>query len=352
MIVATTLTGNNESTIGDAIRSVVDHVDKCLVIDTGVTDQSIAVARQVAGDKLVVRQFTWIDDFAAARNFALDCARDIGGSWAITVDTDERMLFAGGVELRALLETSDVDVMNVEFLDARYSKERIFRLPAYVYWEGPIHESLEKMRQGRRSLLRGVRFTELAKSSEQLRNKLYRDLRILEAQTQNNPANPRWFYYLGSTLKGLGRPREAIDAYEKCARMGGWAEEAAFACFGAAECWCRLKEWHSAAKACVEGLMLRPATAELAWLAGWACYQAGRYHDAIAWSHMAIANGRFAGSGADDERIGFRNLHGLYEGPYDVLRFAYRAVGDVEGAERAERNFEAARAANPSARGS
>ena len=56
-IVSTTLTGSNREIIADALRSVVDWVDWCLVIDTGISDDTLEIARAVVGDKLVVRQF-------------------------------------------------------------------------------------------------------------------------------------------------------------------------------------------------------------------------------------------------------------------------------------------------------
>jgi hypothetical protein len=43
-IASTTLTGNSAGLIADALRSVVDWVDYCLVIDTGVTDGTLEVA--------------------------------------------------------------------------------------------------------------------------------------------------------------------------------------------------------------------------------------------------------------------------------------------------------------------
>ena len=87
-LVSTTLTGNAAPIIGDALASVVRWVDACLVIDTGVTDDTLAIARNVAKDKYVERSFAWMDDFSAARNFALDAAHDIGGDWAVTLDTE------------------------------------------------------------------------------------------------------------------------------------------------------------------------------------------------------------------------------------------------------------------------
>ena len=98
MIVSTTLTASNADLIGDALASVVAHVDRCLVIDTGARDDTLEVARRVAGEKLLLREFPWRDDFAAARNFALDAAAEAGGHWAVTLDTDERLVFEPGFD--------------------------------------------------------------------------------------------------------------------------------------------------------------------------------------------------------------------------------------------------------------
>src|ERR1700730_17170260 len=90
-IVSVTLTADSAELIGDALRSVVDWVDFCLVVDTGVTDETLDIARSIAGEKLVVFFFPWIDDFSAARNAGLDRATTLGAEWAMMLDTDERM---------------------------------------------------------------------------------------------------------------------------------------------------------------------------------------------------------------------------------------------------------------------
>ena len=95
---------------------------------------------------------------------------------------------------------------------------------------------------------------------------------------------------------------------------------------------------------CTRGMRRHPGVAELPWLAALASYRAGRPADAAAWARMAVALGKVEGAGADVERIGFHHPPGLYEGPYDVLRFALRALGDAEGAERAERDYLRAKA--------
>ena len=345
MIVTTTLTGSNADIIGDALASVLPQVDRCVVIDTGAKDASIDVARRVAGDKLLVRQFAWINDFAAARNFALQAAVEAGADWAITVDTDERLLFDQGFVLRDALAATQGNVLLIADETHTYSKERIVRLPPRVRWIGPTHEVLEGQRVGESLPLTGVRFRELQKDPETLRRKFERDVAILKRYTKQHPRDPRWHYYLGASQQDLGHWAAAIEAYQACAALGGWAEEGAWACYRAAECCCKLERWAEAITFCAGGLAIRPATAELAWLAGYAAYKVGRYEDAIAWSRMAIANGAFAGHAASYPRIGFRYPHGLYEGPYDIMRWSYKGLGRAEDAAEAERQYDAAKQA-------
>lgn len=351
MIVSTTLTGSNAGIIGDALASIVAHVDRCLVIDTGAKDDTLEVARRVAGDKLHVREFPWRNDFAAARNFALQAATQLGARWAITVDTDERIHLADGVQLKQELLKTRGKVLMVAIDDGTYAKERIFRLPAKVSWKGPTHEAVEGKRDGDNAVLAGVTFSELPKDAASLKAKFERDVAILREHTAAHPRDARWHYYLGASLADLERHEEAIAAFRACADLKGWAEEGAWACYREAWCHYHLKRWTDAIDACTRGLAIRPATAELAWLAGWAALKAGRHSDAIAWSNMAAVNGLYEGAGANFERIGFRNPQALYEGPYEVLEATYRALGDKTAAEAAAEACAAAKAAREQATG-
>ena len=232
-IVSTTLTGSNREIIADALRSVVDWVDWCLVIDTGISDDTLEIARAVVGDKLVVHQFPWRDDFAAARNFALDAAAEAGASWAVMLDTDERIDLNGG-DIRATLGGTDGSTLYVKHVDGTYSKERFFRLPARGHYAGPTHEAF--IRDGDRvEILDGVRFHELTKTTERHRAKVERDIAILTRHTAEHPQDARWFYYLGNSLAGLNRHEEAIAAFRTCANLSDWDEEGAWAMYRAAE---------------------------------------------------------------------------------------------------------------------
>ena len=343
-LVATILTGNNEAIIADALRSVLDWVDVCLVIDTGVTDESLQRAREVAGDKYAERKLAWTNDFAAARNFALDAAHELGGDWSVTLDTDERLALDPSFDLRAELQRSTEGVLYVSDAPKNYLKERFFRLPMSERWSGPTHESFAAYKVGFRTLA-GITFSELPKSAEANERKFRRDVDVLRRHTQVHPSDPRWHFYLGESHRNLHENELAVAAYDTCAALRGWDEESAWACFRAAECLCALDRFQDALDRLSAGLARHAGIAELAWLAGFTCYRLGRDEQAIYWSKLAIVHGLFRGDGASIPRIGFRYPSALWEGPYDVLRWAEKRRGNASASAEAQKLWAEAKAA-------
>lgn len=328
------LSGNSESIAADAAASVIDFVDELCLIDTGITDNTRSVVRDVAGDKFRVENYAWTNDFGAARNAALDCALEGGADWAITVDTDERLSFTGYKsrdELNRALEGADVWLVPQQ--DGTYAKERFIRLPTNARWNGRVHEAFCGVKK--RSTLPGCSFYETPKSEESHSAKLERDVAVLLEEVAVHGDNPRWHYYLGQTLESLGETSRAIDAYENCMLLDGWADESAWACYTAARCCAALGEYRRAERFCANGMTRKPNMPELPWLAGWCCYKRGVYEDAIVWSEIAASLG---GKTARHDSGMFVYSPAWWEAPYDVMRWSYKALG-YRDAELAEERF-------------
>ena len=140
--VALVMIARNESArIVRALASVANCVDELVVLDTGSTDATVALARS-AGAR--VGHFTWCDDFAAARNAALALA---DADWAVVVDADEWIAEAG-IELLQLRHTSP-DFVGTLRVDSQFDTPigvslapswlpRV--LPRGVRYEGHVHE--------------------------------------------------------------------------------------------------------------------------------------------------------------------------------------------------------------------
>ncbi len=301
-IAATILSGNSAGVAADAVRSIAPWVDLVLLIDTGITDDTRQIVAGIAGDKLRVVSFPWQNDFAAARNFALQAAAEAGAAWALTLDTDERLSITGFAGLEDLREKLDSErgvlAWLVPYEQTGYAKERFIRVPTRLAWRGKTHEALVGAGEGERKLLVGSAFTELAKSPEQMAQKHRRDVAILQEETKRQPKNPRWWYYLGQTLAEMGRHADAVGPFQKCAFLNGWDEESAWACYRAAWCLHELGNFTKALEMCAFGLARHSGFPELPWLAGLCCLRLGQLEKAVWWAEMAASLGSYAGIGA------------------------------------------------------
>jgi len=129
--------------LAECLTSVRPFVDELVVLDTGSVDDTPAVA---AAAGAVLHRAAWADDFAAARNAALQhCA----GDWVLSIDADEvaagvpawlaPMLAGCGTELDGLsLLIRHADGPDIRGL-ASHREVKLFRRDR-IRWTGRVHE--------------------------------------------------------------------------------------------------------------------------------------------------------------------------------------------------------------------
>lgn len=98
------ITKNEEYHIGAAIDNVKDIAEAIYVVDSGSTDQTVAIAES-KGAKVVYHKF---EGFGAQWNFALSLP--IKTDWTMKMDPDERLSDALKDELCIALQTTRADV--------------------------------------------------------------------------------------------------------------------------------------------------------------------------------------------------------------------------------------------------
>ena len=74
---------NEERSLRRCLEAAKPLVDRMIIVDTGSKDASIPIAREMGAE---VFSFSWIDDFSAAKNFALEHS---DGDWNLVLDADE-----------------------------------------------------------------------------------------------------------------------------------------------------------------------------------------------------------------------------------------------------------------------
>jgi tetratricopeptide (TPR) repeat protein len=89
---------NEQQVLAGSIEGVRAIADQIVVLDTGSTDQTAAVAERLGA---VVGRAGWTDDFSAARNRCLELA---GGDWVLWLDAGERLDADSAAELRRFID--------------------------------------------------------------------------------------------------------------------------------------------------------------------------------------------------------------------------------------------------------
>ena len=97
---------NEERNIEKALSWGKSIMWEQIVVDTGSTDHTVELAAKL-GAKVV--HFQWIDDFAAAKNFAIDQAR---GEWIAFLDADEYMEPGDAKKMGEVLERLTHDAID------------------------------------------------------------------------------------------------------------------------------------------------------------------------------------------------------------------------------------------------
>lgn len=312
----------------------------------------MSIVEGICGSKLIVKEYTWQNNFSHARNSALEFAKERYATWAVTIDTDERLVFSEVMSRDKVLELLSSDASVAAWMltsaDLTYSKKRFIRLPTDLVWSGTTHEALTGKSLATRKVLPRCHFWEERKTSQEMREKLTRDLLILLAETNTNPSNPRWWYFLGQTYGGLGLYKHAEAAFRECVSLDGWMEQRAFAYYLLAKSLSDQGLYDDAILECGIGAAICGCSAELAWINAWCHYKKERYQQAISWSAIA-GNLGYANVSSSDAPIFFRNPVARFEGPYDILRFALKQIGEHERAAEAEIEFNKARTAREAA---
>jgi tetratricopeptide (TPR) repeat protein len=134
---------NEAERLERCLASVADFVDEMVVLDTGSSDATVAIAERCGA---VVHHISWPGDFAPARNAALEHVR---GDWVLVLDADEQLLAEAREPLRQLMAQQDLLVVNLLRLErgarqSPYSRvSRLFRRHPGIRWSRPYHSMID-----------------------------------------------------------------------------------------------------------------------------------------------------------------------------------------------------------------
>lgn len=221
---------NEEKNIRKALEWAKPIAFEQIVVDTGSTDNTVKIAEEMGAK---VFHFTWINDFAAAKNFAIEQA---SGDWIAFLDADEYFQVEDAHKIPKILEylmnnklpvgkeKKYVNVVETLWVQLNKKKEitstptqiRIFRNAPWIRYSGRIHEQIISTEKTHPlvninlSSELSIYHTGYAWTDESRKMKTERNIPMLEKELEHHPNSASLQLYYSESLFVAGRDNEAL----------------------------------------------------------------------------------------------------------------------------------------------
>ena len=320
------------------VKNEADKIERCLasalpfvkavaILDTGSTDDTIRLARDICNEHGV--PFTTMtvpfESFSQSRNAAFQLVRVFarnqwGCQFALLMDADMELSVHDLTDLLNMdANAASYDMMQKSG-PISYANRRIVNLNVdKALYVGSTHEYIDVPAAG---MIKGAYFIDHADGSNRA-DKYPRDEALLLADLHKDPKNARAMYYLANTYRDWDRPMLAIGWYEKRIAAGGWDEEVHSAKMNLAGCYKSMNQPEKYVTTMMEAYSYRPQRAEPLYDLAKHYREAG--HPALA---LTFAKAGLAKPRPDDLLFvnDFVYSHGL--------RYEFSVVGFYDEAER------------------
>jgi glycosyltransferase involved in cell wall biosynthesis/predicted Zn-dependent protease len=216
---------NEASNLPRCLESLRGWVDEIVVVDTGSTDETVAIAESFGAK---IGHFTWCDDFSAARNASLDLATS---DWILAIDADEVLEVDDHEVWQRALRRRDLGCYAIHQCNVQENGEvlanplvRIYQRHEAIRYEGRLHEDVTRAISRLNwpaAHLDGIRLRHDGYMAHQVeaKDKWARNFRLALAETEAQPESAVAWYNLGRTVLLMGQEQAGRDALSQVARL-------------------------------------------------------------------------------------------------------------------------------------
>lgn len=228
---------------GRILEKNIPFIDRWTILDTGSTDGTQEVIRSVLGTRVRGQLYEEpFVDFGTSRNRALELAGDV---CKFTVMLDDTYYFTGDIrdflnEVRSD-QFADSFSLYINSADVQYASNRLIKSQRKLRYKFKIHEVIDE-RDNVTVIIPPERAQIHDEQNDYMQERTTKrkalDLRLLRESIQEEPENPRHWYYMAQTYVGMQDYEHAYRYF--LARVfhpeEGFLQEKIDACFEAARC--------------------------------------------------------------------------------------------------------------------
>jgi len=279
---------NEEKDLPRCLDSIKDAVDEIIIVDTGSTDQTKAIAKIYTNK---IYDFPWINDFSAARNEAFSKATMDYQMWLDADDIFPAASLEKLLELKQNLNPS-VDVVTMKYITQfdemgnpsfSFSRERLTKRKKGYTWQDPVHEFIS---YSGKVLHTDIEVHHKKEASPEIST---RNLDIYTTLIESGKTlTPRQLYYYARENKDHGLWEQAAKYFEKfLATKKGWVEDNITACHSLGICYRALGEAEKVLPALLRSFEYDAPRAEICNEIGYIYKGEENYATALGWFQVA-----------------------------------------------------------------
>ena len=226
---------NESKIIQRCLQHALPYADAVAILDTGSTDNTIELCKETlnVSQKPYLIRTEPFKNFGHSRTASFHCAQSLCAklewdpttTYALAVDADMVIcpqpafyhypLKVNGYNL--IQENGHLKYYNMRLMKCSHPWKCVGA--THEYWSGDPTEKIPYE----------IFHIDDRNDGGCKSDKFDRDVRLLTQEIQEDPKNGRAHYYLGQSLKDLGRFDEAIEMFKKRIELGGWIEEVWYA---------------------------------------------------------------------------------------------------------------------------
>jgi glycosyltransferase involved in cell wall biosynthesis len=281
---------NEADALPRCLESVERAVDEVIVVDTGSTDDTVAIARSFGAQ---VVHFPWRDDFAAARNAGIERATK---DWILFLDADECLDPADKVKLRLWAQNEQIDgcfmqinnyIADGSQLGPIGSVLRMFKNRPEHRFEGRIHEqiapSINRHNPNAVYAATDVKIHHYGYMDETVvkKDKINRNLKLLRQMLEDNPDDPFVLYNIGMEYFRVGDLNNALESFRDAKKhLSPEYNFSHMVFYKETQCLQMLGRYQEANRSCDEGIGFYPDYTDLYLFKGFGFMQTGQWKEA------------------------------------------------------------------------
>ncbi len=286
---------NEEELLGQCLESLQGVWDELVIVDTGSTDKTIEIAESFGAH---IGHFPWIDDFAAARNYAESLC---SGQYVYWQDADE-ILLEGKEAIRGIVEKGKQDGLSPKLILQRdptgtiirefLRQEMLHKHNGTWRWYGAAHNWLNRSTGPIRTAAPQILVEHLNRPSGDRPNHKDIFVALRSNLTIEGAPEERSLFYLAREHYNKGHYHEAIGLVGLMLQSPlSWPVQRARGCLIAGHCWRALNDADAAAQAYLKAIEVCPTVAEGYYYLGKLRYDQQRYEEGATWFSAATVPG-------------------------------------------------------------